>query len=157
MNSKLNDLKPNKLRHLQTSPLLLKEGAGGGINESRIPTVTILSYWTEGLNLECMHNLNRMLSTRRELRNYPTPAESHLWKYLRAKQIDNWKFRRQHSVDRYVLDDRRTEFLSNQGIRIIRFKNEEVMSDVQLVLYRIRCELSIPPPAPSWEEGRFRL
>ena len=40
----------------------------------------------------------------RELRNNVTPAEKHLWSRLRRRQLTGLKFRRQHTVGRYVCD-----------------------------------------------------
>jgi very-short-patch-repair endonuclease len=33
-----------------------------------------------------------------------TPSERILWKYIRGKQLDGWRFRRQHGFGPYVLD-----------------------------------------------------
>ncbi len=41
---------------------------------------------------------------RKQLRNHSTPAEIELWKYLKNKQIAELKFRRQHSIDNFILD-----------------------------------------------------
>ena len=40
----------------------------------------------------------------RRLRKYSTDTEQHLWRHLRDKQIEGFKFRRQHPVGRYVVD-----------------------------------------------------
>ncbi|HLL83788.1 MAG TPA: DUF559 domain-containing protein [Longimicrobium sp.] len=99
----------------------------------------------------------------RELRRAQTPAEKRLWNYLRGWNLP--KFRRQHAVERFVLDfycasaklcvevdggihdeqqerdAARTEFLNARGIHIIRFRNEEVMDDPRAVLRRIEAVL----------------
>src|SRR5438067_7229099 len=36
----------------------------------------------------------------RQKRHEPTPAELHLWKSLRNRQVLGFKFRRQHSIDK---------------------------------------------------------
>ncbi|MCH8957693.1 DUF559 domain-containing protein [candidate division KSB1 bacterium] len=41
---------------------------------------------------------------RKQLRNNPTEAEQKLWQYLKEKQVSGVKFRRQYSVDAYILD-----------------------------------------------------
>ena len=41
---------------------------------------------------------------RRELRKHSTPAEIELWKRLKNKSLDGRKFRRQYSIDKFVLD-----------------------------------------------------
>ena len=80
-------------------------------------------------------------------------AEQLLWAKLKNKQLKNYKFRRQHSIGKFVvdfycpetklaveldgdshfesaaakkLDSRRQEFLESLGIKIIRFTNREV-------------------------------
>jgi very-short-patch-repair endonuclease len=95
-------------------------------------------------------------------RNIPEP-EKILWRRLRHKQIRNIKFRRQYSVGPYVIDfyspelrlgieidgdshrwgdapayDRaREEFTIENGIRIIRFTNLEVLENIEGVLKKI--------------------
>jgi len=97
----------------------------------------------------------------RDLRRGATPAESVLWEALRRDQLGGLRFRRQHAVDRFVLDfycpacklavevdgeihlrqrerdDERTAVLNARGIRVIRFRNEEVLTDLSSVLARI--------------------
>ena len=51
-----------------------------------------------------LHNLPKLKTFRRELRNQLTPAEAKLWDYLRDKQLAGRKFRRQHSVGPFILD-----------------------------------------------------
>jgi very-short-patch-repair endonuclease len=101
---------------------------------------------------------------RRELRSFPTPAEVLLWKHLRRKQLLGKKFRRQYSVAQYVLDfycvecnlaieldgaphygilregyeAERSEFLSRQGIEILRFENRVLYQNIEGVLETIR-------------------
>lgn len=93
-----------------------------------------------------------MKNIRRELRNNLTPAEASLWKYLQKRGLEGRKFRRQHSVGRYVLDfycpeeklyveldgqghftgfgirydEHRTEYLGSLGIRVCRIENKRV-------------------------------
>ena len=40
----------------------------------------------------------------RHLRKNATEAERCLWQYLRRRQLNGFKFRRQHQVGRYVCD-----------------------------------------------------
>lgn len=99
-------------------------------------------------------------------KQYPTEAEKLLWEYLRGKNL--WfKFNRQHIVGDYIVDficleralvievdggyhseyeqmqrdESRTEHLENMGLRVIRFSNEEVLTDIEGVLDNIRNEL----------------
>jgi very-short-patch-repair endonuclease len=40
----------------------------------------------------------------RGLRKDQTPAEKLLWEYLRLKQLDGFKFRRQQAIGRFIAD-----------------------------------------------------
>lgn len=40
----------------------------------------------------------------RELRRTLTPAERRLWSALRRRQIDGLRFRRQHPIERFIVD-----------------------------------------------------
>ena len=110
------------------------------------------------------NNLKNLKPIRKMLRNEPTPAEKLLWNKLRNSQLDDKKFRRQHSVGNYILDfycpkqklaieldgdshftevgiksdAKRTEFLNNVGIRVLRFTNKEIFENLESVLKKIR-------------------
>jgi very-short-patch-repair endonuclease len=101
----------------------------------------------------------------RQMRCEPTLAEEKLWQKLRNKQLCGFKFRRQHSVDRFIVDFYcaqanliieidgsiheytqiedaiRQEFLESLGFRVIRFRNEEVLNSLEGVLEKIAGEL----------------
>ena len=111
-----------------------------------------------------IHNRKELESRRKSLRKNSTAAEAMLWSLLKNKQLDGRKFRRQHSVDRYILDfycpserlaveldgehhftpagtvydDKRTRYLESLNIRVIRFENEEVFQSPEGVLIEIR-------------------
>jgi len=112
------------------------------------------------------HNASELRSRRRELRAHLTTAESLLWHYLQRSRLEGRKFRRQHSVGPFVLDfycpsERlaveldgtahdhdlavrrdvlRTTYLAATGVRVIRFENEDVVSNPEGVLASItRC------------------
>ena len=51
----------------------------------------------------------------RALRTSQTSAEARLWQALRNRRLARWKFRRQHPIDRYVVD-----FVSLDGKLIIK-------------------------------------
>jgi very-short-patch-repair endonuclease len=40
----------------------------------------------------------------RKLRSSQTGAEARLWQALRNRRLARWKFRRQHPIDRYIVD-----------------------------------------------------
>ena len=99
-----------------------------------------------------------------DLRMDLTKAEKILWEALRNRRLNNFKFRRQHALKNYVADfycheaklvieldggihgeqeqkeyDRdRTSVLNEYGINVIRFKNEEVVSNLEIVLDKIK-------------------
>ena len=117
-----------------------------------------------------LHNLKWLQPRRRHQRANLTPAEARLWNYLKISQLSGRKFRRQHSVGRYILDfycpseklaieldgavhdcdfalrhDRtRYQFLRNAGICILRFQNDDVMKNLDGVLSEIRRRLTTP-------------
>ncbi len=49
-------------------------------------------------------NKPKLKNIRRLHRNHPTPWEWKLWQYLKDRQIDGHKFRRQVSIENYVVD-----------------------------------------------------
>jgi very-short-patch-repair endonuclease len=101
----------------------------------------------------------------RELRQNMTDAEIKLWSRLRAHQIENVHFRRQHAIGKFVVDfcaprqkliievdgghhldqkeydDERNEYLESQGYRVIRFWNHDVLNDIDAVVLAIYQEL----------------
>jgi very-short-patch-repair endonuclease len=104
----------------------------------------------------------------RRLRKEPTPAESKLWAQLRGDQLHGVKFRRQHAIGPYVADFccpkykliveldgnphleqhnndvQRTEYLKMQGYQVIRFWNDQVMSNIEGVLSQVKMALLEP-------------
>lgn len=113
---------------------------------------------------EHINNRHELKEFRKELRNNATPAEKTLWRFLKNKQLQGRKFRRQFSVGNYILDfyctseklcieldgaghyndagfeydQERTLFLNNLGIRVIRFENKEVFEALESVLECIK-------------------
>lgn len=96
-----------------------------------------------------------------ELRNETTPAERKLWTYLCNSQLNGIKFRRQHAIGNYIVDfcapkqkliieldgsqhldqvgydNERSNYLVSRGYRVIRFWNNEVMTDMDGVISRL--------------------
>ena len=107
-----------------------------------------------------------------ENRKNPTEAESILWNALRASQC-GVRFKRQHIIGDYIADfvclpkklivevdgayhnraaqavsdEQRTEGLMQLGFQVIRFKNEEIIGDIDRVMDRINKELQSSPLA----------
>jgi len=98
----------------------------------------------------------------RELRHPQTTAEATLWRNLRDRNL-GYKFRRQHPIDRFIVDfycaeaklcieidgsshfeieqeeydEVRTEFLESLGYRVIRFTNNDVRYNIHSVVNEI--------------------
>jgi len=117
------------------------------------------------------------------MRRNPTPEEGLLWQRLRGRRLLGFRFRRQHSIDRFILDfycsearlavevdgpihqysreedALRQAFLEAQGLRVLRFSNDEVLRHPERVLAQISTLLSSPSrphphtPSPQAERG----
>jgi very-short-patch-repair endonuclease len=110
------------------------------------------------------------------LRRRQTDAERCLWAQLRAHRLTRWKFKRQQPIGSYIVDfvcfrarlvievdggqhlgseaDRtRTAWLEGQGFRVLRFWDNEVLTELPAVLERI-AEALPPSPPPLSHEGR---
>ena len=125
-----------------------------------------------------------LLVAARNLRLHMTDAEHLLWKCLRGNQLGGFKFRKQHPCERYVLDfycplaklaleldggqhntdagrtkdAARMAFLEQQGIRVMRFWNHDVLNQTEGVLNSIwRALHEFPPPQPSPAGGGSRM
>jgi len=46
----------------------------------------------------------RFREAAREMRKNPTQTESFLWQYLRNKKLEGRIFRRQHPIDKFIVD-----------------------------------------------------
>ena len=108
---------------------------------------------------------------RQKLRHIATPAEKLLWKSLKNSGVGA-KFRRQHSVGSYVLDfycpehrlalevegrirddvlvgdydTERQSYLESKGIRVLSFKNRDLLELTEFVVGVIRTAVLDPPP-----------
>jgi very-short-patch-repair endonuclease len=71
--------------------------------------------------------MERCRKNARNLRRRQTSAEARLWKVLRNRQLARWKFRRQHPIDRYVVD-----FVTLDGKLIVEVDGETHSSSKQL-------------------------
>ncbi|QNF32441.1 endonuclease domain-containing protein [Adhaeribacter swui] len=122
--------------------------------------------------LERIHNQQNLKNLRRQNRSNLTPAEAELWKHLKNGQLGR-KFRRQHSVNKYILDfycpeeklaieldgkdhftdngferdEERTKFLKNLNIKVLRFENKDVFEQLAAVLGEIKVNFTTPNPS----------
>ncbi|MGJ7612664.1 MULTISPECIES: endonuclease domain-containing protein [unclassified Variovorax] len=109
----------------------------------------------------------------RSLRETPTDAEALLWFHLRDRRLSDYKFRRQRSIGPYfadfacleakliveldggqhaqaaAYDEDRTRFMHAQGYRVLRFWNNEVLTQTDAVRERILQALQEDSPHPS--------
>ncbi len=111
-----------------------------------------------------------------------TDAEALMWKMLRSRRIADVKFRRQHPIGRYILDfychekklcieldgsqhmeeeaydEQRDAWLKEQGIKVLRFWNNQVLAETESVMEAIYNELVLatpltPNPSPAYGRG----
>jgi very-short-patch-repair endonuclease len=99
----------------------------------------------------------------RKLRQEETEAEKVLWNALRGKRLNGLKFRRQHPYENTILnffcvehqlvveldgsvhdlpdqseyDEQRTKFLNEHGLRVVRFRNEDILKSLPIILQKI--------------------
>ena len=152
--------------------------AGGGGGEGVVAEVASPSHHTA--------LPETLLSHARELRKKTTDAENLLWQLLRRNRILGFGFRRQHPVGAYILDlychqaklaveldggqhaeetqrahdDKRNDWLKAQGITVLRFWNNEVLTNTEGVMQSLFNWLNeflassntpSPPPPPAGE------
>ena len=114
----------------------------------------------------------------KKLRKNMTDAERLLWRYLRDRQLDGYKFRRQRPIGPYIadfvclekklvvevdggqhagqveLDTKRSGYFKEKGYRVLCFWNNEVLQETESVLTVILSSLdrnvtSLPLSSPS--------
>ncbi len=102
-----------------------------------------------------------MRARARDLRKNPTEAERILWQHVRRRQLGGFRFRRQHAIGPYIVDfycfeervaievdggqhsrqaaydAERTSFLESEGVRVLRFWNNQVLGEVEAVKHVI--------------------
>jgi len=117
---------------------------------------------------------------RRRLRNNMSQPEYVLWYYLKNKQLKGYKFRRQVSVGKYVVDfycpklklaieldgdshyypeakaydSERSNWIKMFGIKFLRFTNKDVIENKEAVIETIARHL--PPLTPPNRRGTRR-
>ena len=121
----------------------------------------------------------------RELRKNPTESEQALWKHLRMRQLGGYKFRRQQPIGPYIVDfvsfekrviievdggqhsqqveydSKKTVWLEDQGYRVLRFWNNQVLKEIEAVKAIIskvlEDDVNTPHPNPPPQGGRRDL
>ena len=103
---------------------------------------------------------------RKRLLKNMTPAETILWEYLKSNKL-GVRFRRQHVIANFIpdfvalsckliievdgeihdfqkeYDEDRTFLLKERGFRVIRFKNEEVLNNIEKVIETIKENINL--------------
>ncbi len=103
-----------------------------------------------------------VVSLSRENRLNPTSCEEKLWSVLSCKKIFGLKFRQQHPIDRYIADfynhdyrlvievdgaihskqkeydKNRDDYIKASGYAVLRFTNEQVENELEMVEATIR-------------------
>jgi very-short-patch-repair endonuclease len=106
---------------------------------------------------------DKLTNITRQLRNNSTKSELKLWGYLKGKQLRGYDFHRQKPIDNYIVDffcnklmlaieldgythsfeevfnkdKTKEQVLNNLGITVLRFRDEDVMNNIEGVLARI--------------------
>ena len=116
------------------------------------------------------------LARAQRLRREMAGAERKLWLVLRNRQMDGVKFRRQQPIGPFIADfvcqerrliieadggqhaessadAQRTAFLQSRGYRILRFWNNDILSNLDGVAQIIAATLSVPHPARASRES----
>ena len=107
--------------------------------------------------------MDRFKKKARKLRASQTSAEARLWQALRNRRLARWKFRRQHPIDRYIVDfvsldgklvvevdgvtharaeevardEQRTRVIKSLGFLVVRVTNVDVYENLEGVLEMI--------------------
>jgi very-short-patch-repair endonuclease len=131
-------------------------------------------------------------SRAKQLRQAMTRAETLLWRYVKADRIDGLGFRRQMPIRNYIVDfvclsakliveldgeshdfeerqkadQSRDAFFASEGFQVLRFTNEQVMSNLEGVIEVVRqtakartrgaTPLPVPPPQGRREKDGAR-
>jgi len=120
----------------------------------------------------------RLKPIARQMRREPTEAEAALWQRLRGRRLRGVKVRRQHTIERFIVDFYaaqvgvvievdgpvhdfsqehdavRQEFLESLGLKVLRFRNEQVLHDIDAVLAEIGIWFDrLTPPSPLQPGG----
>ena len=157
------------MRHLQSAPSPAASPSWTGGDRGGRPA-------------ERFANRAELKPLRQDLRNHATQAERALWQALKGRRLAGRKFRRQHSIGRYILDfycprerlaieidgqvhddPARGEYdsvrqreLEELGIRVLRFSNDDVLRTCDLVVEAVGAAVragEATTPSPSWPGG----
>ena len=113
-----------------------------------------------------------------QMRHQMTEEEEALWERLRANRLGGLHFRRQQVIEGFIVDfychaaglvvevdgdvhDRqpghdaeRDACLTGLGLRVLRFRNERLLNEIDAVLETILAVAYPPPPSPVGRGAR---
>jgi very-short-patch-repair endonuclease len=118
-----------------------------------------------------VHNKKYLLEYRRNLRVRETFAETIFWQHVRGGKLNGLKFKRQHSIGNYIVDfycasemlvieldgsvhnskeQKEKDLLRDENLReinfkVLRFKNQEILTDIDTVKQKILKTISLLP------------
>ena len=114
--------------------------------------------------------MNKNTPLAKKLRKNMTDTEKFLWKHLRREQLSGYKFRKQAPIGRFIVDfvclekrlvieidggqhatmrekDRKKDhWLKEEGYRVLRFWNNDVLQNINAVLEIILKDCQGHPP-----------
>jgi very-short-patch-repair endonuclease len=120
-------------------------------------------------------NNKNLLNFAKNNRRSLTPAETKLWNILRDSKLEGCKFRRQETISNYIVDficyeksliieidggqhnkktnelfdKERTGYLNNQGFKVLRFWNNEILENIEGVYNIIVNTIKETKPSPA--------
>lgn len=121
-----------------------------------------------------MKKVNKQTAFARKLRREQTDVEKALWLRLKHRQLEGVKFRRQQPVGPYIVDlmtcegkliieldggqhneeeikardKERVSWFEERGYRVLRFWNNDVLTNMEGVMEKIKEFLLKSPPSP---------
>ena len=131
--------------------------------------------------------MNNQIENSRQLRKNMTPQEKRLWSAIRNRQFFGYRFRRQFPIGQYIVDficrekkiiieidggqhkedikiyydNKRTEYLTTEGYKVIRFWNNEIDKNLVGVYEKLKEVFNVtdtvtpPQPSPSGAGADF--
>lgn len=116
---------------------------------------------------------SKLVEKARENRKNQTPVEKKMWSILQDRQLENYKFLRQKPLNNFIADFYcaelmlvievdgdshikqreydilRSEKLEEYGIKVIRYQNDETMSNIEAVYKDLKKKIkSLPQNSP---------
>jgi very-short-patch-repair endonuclease len=122
-----------------------------------------------------------LLRNAQQLRKNQTRAEWILWQKIRRRQLAGFRFQRQVPIGKFIADfmcyeakliieldggqhadddakaydANRTAWLQEQGYKVLRFWNNQVLNQIESVIETILQEIPPSQPSPARGEGAY--